>query len=48
MKKKKNKKQNILTFPKQLTREQYFACPIWYADESSFVDKLNKASAPRS
>ena len=46
MKKKKNKKQNILTFPKQLTRESYFACPIWWADEPSFVDKLNKASDP--
>ena len=46
MKKKKNKKQNILTFPKQLTREQYFACPIWWADEPSFVNKLNKASDP--
>ena len=41
MKKKKNKKQDILTFPKQLTREQYFACPIWWADEPSFVNKLN-------
>ena len=46
MKKKKNKKQNILTFPKQLTRESYFACPIWWADEPSFVNKLNKASDP--
>ena len=48
MKKKKVKKQkqNILSFPKQLQLEQYFASPIWFADEPSFVDKLNKASDP--
>ena len=34
----------VETFPKQLTLEQYFACPIWFADEPVFVDKLNKAS----
>ena len=32
----------VETFPKQLTLEQYFACPIWFADEPVFVDKLNK------
>ena len=31
-------------FPTQLTTEEYFKCPIWYADEPSFVNKLNKAS----
>ena len=48
MKKKKTKakKQKILSFPKQLQLEQYFASPIWWADEPSFVDKLNKASDP--
>jgi uncharacterized protein (TIGR02466 family) len=48
MKKKKTKikKQEILSFPKQLQLEQYFASPIWWADEPSFVDKLNKASDP--
>ena len=39
MKKKKTKKQKqkILSFPKQLQLEQYFASPIWFADEPSFV-----------
>ena len=47
MKKKKAKKQKqkILSFPKQLQLEQYFASPIWWADEPSFVDKLNKATS---
>ena len=31
-------------FPTQLTTEEYFKCPIWYADEPAFVNKLNKAS----
>ena len=46
MKKKKIKKQKTLSFPKQLQLEQYFASPIWWADEPSFVNKLNKASDP--
>ena len=48
MKKKKVKKQKqkILSFPNQLQLEQYFAAPIWFADEPGFVDKLNKASDP--
>ena len=48
MKKKKTKikKDNTLSFPKQLQLEQYFTSPIWYTDELSFVDKLNKASDP--
>jgi len=33
-------------YPKQLSREQYFACPVWYADQEKFVDDLNKASDP--
>ena len=45
-KKAKSKKQKVLSFPKQLQLEQYFASPIWWADEPSFVDKLNKASDP--
>ena len=45
-KKQKIKKENVLSFPKQLQLEQYFASPIWWADEPSFVDKLNKASDP--
>jgi uncharacterized protein (TIGR02466 family) len=31
-------------FPKQLSRENYFQCPIWFADVPRFVDDLNKAS----
>ena len=42
-KKTKNKKQK-LSFPQQLTREDLFRCPIWFAKEPSFVDSLNKAS----
>ena len=38
------KKQKAKTFPIQLTREDQFKCPIWFADAPSFVDKLNKAS----
>jgi len=33
-------------FPTQLTRENYFQCPVWFADEPAFVDGLNKASDP--
>jgi hypothetical protein len=42
MKKKKEK----LEFPKQLSREDLFPCPIWYGDEPGFVNELNKASDP--
>jgi uncharacterized protein (TIGR02466 family) len=42
MKKKKTKKK--LSFPQQLTREDLFKCPIWFAKEPGFVDSLNKAS----
>ena len=34
----------IESYPKQLTREDYFSCPIWYADQEKFVKDLNKAS----
>ena len=33
-----------MSFPKQLQLEEYFKCPIWWADEPKFVNKLNKAS----
>ena len=33
-----------MNFPKQLNLEEYFKCPIWYADVPEFVDDLNKAS----
>ena len=32
------------TFPTQLNRENYFQCPIWFADAPQFVNDLNKAS----
>ena len=31
-------------FPKQLSRENYFQCPIWFADDPESVKDLNKAS----
>jgi uncharacterized protein (TIGR02466 family) len=34
------------TFPTQLSREDYFKCPIWFADAPQFVEDLNKASDP--
>ena len=33
-----------MTFPQKLNIEQYFSCPIWWADQPKFVNKLNKAS----
>jgi hypothetical protein len=49
MKKKKAKarKQKIKKeqgYPQQLQLEEFFKCPIWFADEPAFVDSLNKAS----
>ena len=38
MKKKKSKKELDNTFPTQLTRENYFQCPVWFADVPKFVD----------
>ena len=43
-KKKKIKKPKVVTYPTQLNREDYFKCPIWFADEPKFVNNLNKAS----
>ena len=50
-KKKRNKKDfdkiscgSAETFPTQLNREDYFKCPVWFADAPRFVDDLNKAS----
>ena len=31
-------------YPQQLQVEEFFKCPIWFADEPKFVDTLNKAS----
>ena len=33
-------------FPTQLSREDYFKCPVWFADVPRFVDDLNTASDP--
>ena len=33
-----------MSVPKQLQLEEFFKCPIWFADEPKFVKKLNKAS----
>ena len=50
MKKKKVKakkqkiKKEVEGYPQQLTREEFFKSPIWFADEPKFVDSLNKAS----
>ena len=33
-----------MSYPKQLILEEYFKCPIWWADEPKYVNKLNKAS----
>ena len=43
-KKKRIKKPKEPTYPTQLNREDYFKCPIWFADEPKFVNDLNKAS----
>ena len=43
-KKKRIKKPTKVTYPTQLNREDYFRCPIWFADEPKFVNSLNKAS----
>jgi uncharacterized protein (TIGR02466 family) len=44
LKQKKRKEKNKITFPKTLAREELFKCPIWFAEEPAFVDKLNQAS----
>jgi uncharacterized protein (TIGR02466 family) len=31
-------------YPQKLQLEEFFKCPIWFADEPKFVDDLNKAS----
>jgi len=51
MKKKKSKEEldkiscgSAASFPTQLNRENYFQCPVWFADAPQFVENLNKAS----
>ena len=41
---KKKKSKSAEAFPTQLTRENYFQCPVWFADAPQFVDGLNTAS----
>ena len=47
MKKKKTKnikkKKQKLSFPQQLTREDLFKCPIWFAKEPGFVDEFKQS-----
>ena len=43
-KNKKIKKPKAITYPTQLNREDYFKCPIWFADAPEFEKKLNDAS----
>ena len=40
----KKKKIKTTTYPTQLAREDYFKCPIWFADAPKFEKKLNDAS----
>ena len=42
--KQRKQKKTELSFPKELIKEDFFKCPIWFADQPNFVDKLNKAS----
>ena len=35
---------SLKQFPKVLSREDHFKCPIWFADAPEFVNELNKAS----
>ena len=44
LKQKQRKQKTKINFPKQLSREDFFKCPIWFADEPGFVKDLNKAS----
>jgi len=44
LKQKRRKEKAQTTFPLHLQREDLFKCPIWFADEPAFVDKLNQAS----
>jgi len=42
--KKKKKKIKKPNYPKQLSREDYFKCPIWFGDAPEFVSEIDKAS----
>jgi len=42
--KKKKKRIKKPKYPQQLNREDYFKCPIWFADAPEFVSEIDKAS----
>ena len=42
--KKKKKRIKKPSYPQQLNREDYFKCPIWFADAPEFVSEIDKAS----
>jgi len=42
--KKKKKRIKKPNYPKQLNKEDYFKCPIWFADAPEFVNEIDKAS----
>ena len=42
--KKKKKKIKKPSYPQQLSREDYFKCPIWFGDAPEFVADIDKAS----
>jgi uncharacterized protein (TIGR02466 family) len=42
--KQRKQKKTQLSFPNQLNLEEFFKCPIWFADAPEFVKDLNKAS----
>jgi len=42
--KKKKKRIKKPRYPQQLSREDYFKCPIWFADAPEFVSEIDKAS----
>ena len=42
--KKKKKRIKKPKYPQQLSREDYFKCPIWFGDAPEFVSEIDKAS----
>ena len=42
--KQRKQRKDQASYPQQLQLEEYFKCPIWFADVPEFVKDLNKAS----
>ena len=42
--KQRKQRKDQASYPQQLQVEEYFKCPIWFADVPEFVKDLNKAS----